>query len=48
MTGAINDESELAAFQEMCAVMYLTLDSNEDDAEGVGYISHWPPFDSLE
>ena len=35
ITGCIDDVNSLSAYQETCAVMYLTLDSNEDDPEGV-------------
>ncbi len=35
MTGSIADVNQLAAYQEICAVMYLTLDSNEDSPDGV-------------
>eukprot|EP00794_Sanderia_malayensis_P006908 gene6908-7686_t len=34
VTGEIDDTRQLAAYQETCAVMYLTLDSNEDSPNG--------------
>lgn len=35
MTGAIDDENSLAAYQEECAVMCLTLEGDDNDPEGV-------------
>ena len=40
ITGCIDDVNSLSAYQETCAVMYLTLDSNEDDPEGVSSFKH--------
>ena len=37
MTGAIDDENTLVAYQEDCAVMYLTLDADENDPDGVSF-----------
>ena len=39
MTGTIDDENTLVAYQEDCAVMYLTLDADENDPDGVSLLS---------
>ena len=39
MTGAIDDDNTLMAYQEDCAVMYLTLDADENDPDGVSSVS---------
>ena len=39
MTGAIDDDNTLVAYQEDCAVMYLTLDADENDPDGVSPVS---------
>jgi len=41
MTGAIDDDNTLVAYQEDCAVMYLTLDADENDPDG-DILFHYP------